>query len=100
MMINITCPIFVEGHFVTEFDACVEIRVTSRPKPVTYFSPAEGAEWEIEDVYVAPYLERHPRHYLKAPGCLRGFVEDYLASKEGNNTMQEFVSDALLGGER
>ncbi len=99
MMINITCPIFVEGHFVTEFDACVEIKMTSAPKPATYFSPAEGAEWIVTGVYVAPYLERHPRNYLKAPGCLRGYVEDYLDSKEGNATMQEFVGDAILEGE-
>ena len=58
MEVSMTVPIVVNGGIICEFDAAVDIKVTSYGCPAQTYGPpencypAEGPEWEVEAVYI------------------------------------------------
>ena len=101
MIIPLTVPINVEGHFITEFEGAIEIHVTKMPSSGSYWSPATGAEWDIIKTYVDAglYVKKSATarqvwisNYIPAPGTLSGYIEDY-AQSDG---AQEHIHDAIM----
>ena len=101
MQIEITVPIIVNDVVICEFDAAVDIRVTSYGCPAQTYGPpencdsGEGPEWEVEATYVEAG-ERDKNGYLisnlvECPDELLTFVTQYI---EGQKFMDK-VCDAI-----
>ena len=101
MFVNLTVPINVQDFCVAEFEAAIEIRITSKPVSATWHHPAEGAEWEVEQIFLDAGMfvqsrvgggNRWVSQYLACPGTLSGYVEDYMETSEARDYIQEQVS--------
>tara|TARA_S200002703_G_scaffold140627_1_gene131991 strand:- start:561 stop:875 length:315 start_codon:yes stop_codon:yes gene_type:complete len=95
--VEFTLPLEIDGWTICEIDAAVEVRVTDKGKAASYYSPAEGPEWECESFWVYTTGEYDPEarkvahKWLHAPADIAQRIEDYVATTKG----REIVSDAI-----
>ena len=91
--VDFTCPVIVAGHIAAEFDAAVEIVITHRHKPQTYYSPAEGPEWEVRGYWIdcGPSEEAG---WKIAPDDLAKRMEEYLATDKGRDILCDHIREA------
>lgn len=90
MIVLVTVPIKVEGHFLAEFDAAVEIK------------PISGRGYELEEMFVdvGGYVKsrvngrgRWISQFVKVPGTLSGYIQDYLETSECQIFIEEQMQE-------
>ena len=101
MQIEMTVPIIVKDNILCEFEAAVDIKVTSYGCPAQTYGPpedcypGEGPEWEVESVYVdAQEWKKEGKlvsNLIECPDELLTFVTQYIERRE----FMETVCDAI-----
>ena len=99
MEICVTVPIIVNDVIICEFDAAVEVNVTSHGYPAQTYGPPEncypeeGPEWEVE----ATYIDAGENSGLvKCPDELLLFITRYIEGEEfGDRVYGALVNDYI-----
>ena len=96
MQIYVTVPIMVNDAILCEFDAAVDITVTSYGSPAQtsgppeYCDPGEGPEWEVEGVYVEVQMRNEEgkpvSKLVECPDDLLTFMTQYIEGQEFGDT--------------
>ena len=103
MQIPMTVPIYVNGFVICEFDAAVDIKVTSYGYPAQTYGPpehcdpGEGPEWEVEEVYV-DVQERDEKgnivsKLIKCPDELLTFMTQYIEGQEFGDMVSVVIGE-------
>lgn len=108
MLIEMTVPIMVNNEVICEFDAAVDVKVTSYGSPAKtsgppeYCDPGEGPEWEVEGTYVdVPVRNEEDKLVSKLVDCpdeLLTFITQYIEGAEfADKVCSEIAEDGSHG---
>ena len=103
MQIYMTVPIVVKGTTLCEFEAAVDIEVTSYGCPAQTCGPpescypAEGPEWEVEGIYI-DVVQRNEEgecvlNLIECPDELLIFVTQYIEGDEFMGRVCDAIAD-------
>jgi len=95
-LIEFTLPLEANGKYFSDIDVAIEVKVTSRGKPDTWSSPAQGAEWETLTHYVYIGHDGKKLVWEHAPEWLEVLIEAYEATKDGHNSISDLVRESEL----